>query len=137
MTNLVIAAAEMEETITQWVSQQLTETRIAYGERIVLMLLRTQITAMLTDDDLELAKHTIARMRPAVPLGSLQDRALESVDELCTIILRARQTERLIAPCDTPTDPDTRPNVGPMAPLSPAPIVRPPSPVLAVPDWSL
>lgn len=136
MINLVIAAAEMADTIATWQPQQPTESRLMYGQRIVLMLLRTQITAMLTDDDLELAKHTIARMRPAVPLGSPQDHALETVDDLCTVILRARQAETLVPRfADTPTDPDTRPNVGPMAPLQPTPIVHPPASTIEQPDW--
>lgn len=102
---------------------------MAYGQRIVMHLMQTQLTFCLSDEDLELAKHAINHLRPLTELGSPSDKALTAAESLCTCILRGRMAERLIPSTPLPSTPADRPNEGPMAPLSPVPVTRPPSPV--------
>src|SRR5262245_21564756 len=109
------------------------ETAEAYGLRTLRFIVATDTTATVPDDALQLAAHTY-RLAIANPylLPATIDR-LADADRRIAAVLRSRQ--RQDSPQTAPDSPrnDDRPNLGPMAPLTPTPHVQPPSPAYARP----
>lgn len=112
-----------------------------YGSRIVTFLLRTTVTATLSDDDLELADYAIGHaLSGRITIGdtttpiAVYDR-LEDMRRMVAIAVRARKTEQ---PTDVTQGPETVPTKdGSSTVLRPiAPIRRPPSGAMATVDIS-
>src|SRR5215831_19208217 len=106
------------------------ETAEHYGLRAFAFVVEHGITATLPDDALQLATHVyrVAIARPDLLPATLDrfadaDRAINA-----TIRRRAALAHELEAPELFAAAGHDKPNLGPMAPLSPRPIVNPPAP---------
>lgn len=104
------------------------ETLQAFGVRVLIFVLVHRVTATLTDTELELADHVYPF---AIARPDIDAHIVDQLSDVRHQILSALRVRRAIeAPIVTvPATPDTKPNIGPMARLQDAPIVRPPSPV--------
>lgn len=118
------------------------ETAEDYGLRAFAFVTAHNVTATVPTDALELAAHTyriVIVNRDLLP--ATIDR-LAAVDTAIAQALRWRAAEDRTAGAVTPIVVAAgagrdKPNAGPMAPLSPAPIVPPPMPSAVVPsDWT-
>lgn len=116
------------------------ESRHAYGVRLLIWLLDSNVTATLSDDQLDLAHHTVAyalTARNVIKTGetsedtpaAVYDR-LECLRRLLSQIIKARVAEMPTAstaqePAWTSPAPPGRTNGTRLVPLEPAPISRP------------
>lgn len=104
-----------------------TDTAATYGDRLFVFILETGVTATLDDRQLALAEYAGARASSTAGyLVCTYDR-LSAVRRDISAAIRGRATAAAPADATTAAAPAERPNLGPMAPLTPAPIVRPPS----------
>lgn len=106
-----------------------TTTVQQYGLRLIAFLLDTGCTVTLSDDQLAAADHAIGlAVRHPYALARTRDRLAEVQREIAAAIARRASLE---VPAEGSVPPAScsmeRPNLGPMAPLSDRPIVRPPS----------
>ena len=112
-----------------WSGRAATESLHDYAGRIVQHIIATGLTGALDDEDLELAHNAIRGMYAGAP-SDVMVKALRDAESLISLILRGRRQEQAsTALAVIPAPIVTKPNEGPMAPLKPAPIVRPPAPV--------
>lgn len=104
------------------------ETVAQRGARIVRWILETGVTVTLSELDLERADvavgYAVARAADEDIRQTLTDtrHAILATLRIRRAVDKAEQAEPVPSCAE-------RPNVGPMAPLQPAPIVRPPAPV--------
>jgi hypothetical protein len=101
------------------------ESLQAYGCRVLRFVIETDVTATLSDRDLELADHfyPLAQSAP-----DLSERTRETFTRARHLILGALRGRTPAVPVSLPAcTPEDRPNIGPMALLSDVPIVRPPA----------
>lgn len=106
------------------------EQLITYGARVLQFLLACSVTATLSDEDLELADHVAVSAVAARDVSPLALRHISETRHVIAQILRGRRAQADIATAARATWQD-KPNIGPMAPLEDAPIVRPPAPAHA------
>jgi len=107
-----------------------------YGASLVHFLLQTRCTAVLSDDDLELASHVsvgLSGLTYAPETAQTVYARLSELRHLIAACLTGRKADRVPEPATCPASAPYRENAGPMAPLLDRPIVRPPSPSYAVP----
>lgn len=107
------------------------EPAMLYGGRLLAYVIRTQSTAVLSDDDLELADHAAcyAVARPdladdPIRLTPLLACVSDARHRIARSLKARRQPVVDVVPVSTPAG---RPNIGPMAPLELVPIGRPPA----------
>lgn len=107
--------------------ERATEGTLGHGLRILAFMLEHNVTATLTDLELERAEYAAAF---AVTAREILPIAVDKISNLRHLIHKVLQSRKAYADavtCDTPSDPDVRPPAGPMARLQPQPIRRPPS----------
>lgn len=110
------------------------ETVLERGARVLQFILATSCTATLTDLDLERAD---AAAVYAVSARDPYAVTLQRLSEARHVIALALKYRRSILPAreqGTPAPVHELPNLGPMAPLQPAPAGLPPAPVRRVPE---
>lgn len=100
-----------------------------YGLRLFAFLIASDgCTAVLSDEQLSLAEHAGAR---ASGMPGLATRAYDRMSQVRHTIAATIAYRASLAPVEPvtlpPGSPADKPNLGPMAPLVDAPIVRPPS----------
>lgn len=104
-----------------------SETVQQYGLRILGFVLRTNVTATLTDLELELADHVYPLAIQNPDLMLITREYMTAARHRIMAALKYRQT---IAPPPPDAEPAAvildRPNAGPMAPLRPTPTPQPP-----------
>jgi hypothetical protein len=101
------------------------ESLQAYGCRVMRFVIETDVTATLSDRDLELADHFYP-LAQAAP--DLSEQTRETLSRARHVILAALRGRAPVVPVSLPSCiPDDRPTIGPMAPLSEVPIIRPPA----------
>lgn len=104
---------------------------LAYGCALLTYLLAVDVYVygLLTDDDLEIANHASQYIVTSAGILPIAVDNISAVRHEIMSVLRHRQAEReLLTTLAARTAPEPhKPNVGPMAPLSPEPITRPPS----------
>jgi len=112
--------------------RQPDETAEHYGLRAFNFVVATNVTATLSDDALQLAAH-VYRLAIARP-----DLMQATIDRFADCDRAINATIRRRAVVDTPAKPvKVKPagvdksDIGPMAPLLPSPIIRPPAPSFA------
>jgi hypothetical protein len=112
------------------------ETAEQYGLRALAFVVATETTAGLDDDALALADHCYRLaidnrdLLPAIvdQLANVQRRIAAALRVRTELTAAAEQATTM--PEDAPAGRD-KPNLGPMAPLSPQPTPRPPAGILA------
>lgn len=104
-----------------------SETATERGARALRWILQTGVTVTVADVDLERADVAAGY---AVGVASAED-IRRRISHVRHAILAELRIRRAFAKADVaqPSCKVERPNVGPMAPLRPAPIVRPPAPM--------
>ncbi len=109
------------------------QTVTQYGLGLFRFVLATGVTATLSDVDLELASY--AGVVASTGSG-MEPRTYDRISHARLLILRALETRKALQEAPEPEpcvieapEPGSRPNDGPMAPLSPAPKPRSPEPV--------
>ncbi len=113
--------------------QRADESEQAYRVRTLRFVLAHDTTATLTDSDLQGAQWAALFVLAAREISDVAIDKIANVQRLITATLRNRAIEDSAPAAVVPTVADTRPNDGPMAPLKPRPIVRPPAPAYAAP----
>ena len=103
------------------------ETITAYGYRIVMFLIACEVTATLATEDLELARHTVITIYGQHPSDTLVAN-LRVIERILSAVIDGRTVTAAPETTRTIAAPPSKPNIGPMAPLSPPPIARPPAP---------
>jgi hypothetical protein len=105
-------------------SRSADETLSAYGYRIVQFLMESEATASLSTDELQLAQHTIVAIYGQRP-SDLLIRNLRAIERILSSVLafRALDQDQPAAAVTVPTVQLSKPNIGPMAPLAPKPII--------------
>jgi hypothetical protein len=110
------------------------ESLQAYGARIFCFVLAHGYTAALSTEDLELAIH-ISIIAVATPdLSDLVRQKYTDARSLCARVVARRHAETAAAKAAVPAVEPNKPNIGPMAKLTPVPVNQPPAPALARPD---
>lgn len=101
-----------------------------YGQSLLMFVMAHDVTATLTLPQLELAEYAAARVAGLPYDAATADRVRASIDRARSLISGAIRRARLLqdAPVALPSGVALdKPNLGPMAPIKDAPIVRPPS----------
>ncbi len=117
-------------------SIQPNDTILQFGLRVLAFIIADNVTATLTDIDLELAEYA---GQYAVSAPDILPIAVDRISAARHIVASALVYRRSLlktpqAPIFTGCSPDTKPNEGPMAKLLATPISRPPSGQLVKPD---
>lgn len=104
------------------------ETIAEYGIRVLAFVLATDVTATLTDRDLDLADHAYAI---AISSAGILPIAVDRLSAARMRILRTLQARQRAQPAPARVSPQPAPIVsrpgGRLTPLQPAPISRPPA----------
>lgn len=102
-----------------------------YGQALLRYVMETDVTATLTLEQLELADYAGARVAGLPYDAPTADRVRACIDRARMLISGAIRRGRAQDAPDAPALPagvaPSKPNLGPMAPLLDAPIIRPPS----------
>lgn len=132
----------MMRTIPRFDPLSLDEPLATYAARVLLFVIANDFCPPVSIDHLELALMRASYQPSMLPA------TIAAVRQARVVIhdsLRWRYRERdqaaqaaqaAAVPVLVPVPPPDRPNIGPMAPLSPTPIAPPPPPRQAIPDWS-
>ena len=107
------------------------ETLQAYALRLLGFVLNTGVTATLSDRQLELADHgyPFAIANPDL-LPTTREQLTTTRHQIIAALAYRRSLTSVPATAPAPQPPD-RPNLGPMARLTPTPRPQPPQPVAA------
>jgi hypothetical protein len=111
------------------------ESSLGHGLRILAFMLAENVTATLSDLELERAEYAAGFAVTAREILPLAVDRISDIRHVIACVLKARQT--LEAPIVQPAlGYDSRPAIGPMAPLPERPKVQPPAPEHALTEMA-
>jgi hypothetical protein len=95
------------------------ESAYVYGTRLLAFMIQHEVTATLTDSDLELVIHTSLYATVPHDLSAVVLASITKIRHICHGVLKDRRSQRLQTAAQVPACTPERPNIGPMARLSP------------------
>lgn len=129
----------MTRTIPRFDPLSADEPLATYAARVLLFVIANDFCPPVSIDHLELALMRASyqpSMLPATIAAVRQARVVIHDSLRWRYRERDQAAQAAAVPVLVPVPPPDRPNIGPMAPLSPTPIAPPPPPRQAIPDWS-